>query len=80
MAYSRIASELFFYVGSVFEHICKQYLRNLLLGGRCVVNFSDIGRWWGVNPKTKFQEGIDIMGMGKGSALSDECKRTRENL
>lgn len=80
LAYSRIAPELSSYMGGVFEEICKQYLWKLLLEGKCAVNFSDIGRWWGTNPKTKSQEEIDIMGTDKDSALFGECKWTNEKV
>lgn len=80
LAYSRIAPELPSYMGGVFEDICKQYLWKLLLEGKCAVNFSDIGRWWGANPKTKSQEEIDIMGTDKDTALFGECKWTNEKV
>ena len=80
LAYSRISPELPSYMGSVFEDICKQYLWKLLIEGRCAVNFNDIGRWWGTNPKTKLQEEIDIMGADKDSALFAECKWTNEKI
>ncbi len=80
LAYSRIATELSSYMGGVFEDICKQYLWKLLLEGNCAVNFTDLGRWWGVNPKTKSQEEIDIMGTDKDAALFGECKWTNEKV
>lgn len=80
LAYSRIAPEIQSYMGSVFEDICKQYLWKLLLEGKCAVNFTDLGRWWGANPKTKSQEEIDIMGTDKDSALFGECKWTNEKV
>ena len=80
LAYSRIAPEIPSYMGSVFEDICKQYLWKLLLEGKCAVNFTDIGRWWGTNPKTKSQEEIDIMGADKDAALFAECKWTNEKV
>jgi hypothetical protein len=67
-------------MGGVFEDICKQYLWKLLIDGKCAVNFTDIGRWWGTNPKTKSQEEIDIMGSDKDSALFGECKWTNEKV
>ena len=67
-------------MGGVFEEICKQYLWKLLLKGECSINFSDIGRWWGTNPKTKSQEEIDIIGIDKDSALFGECKWTNEKV
>lgn len=80
LAYRRIAPDLSSYMGGVFEEICKQYLWKLLLKGECSINFSDIGRWWGTNPKTKSQEEIDIMGTDKDSALFGECKWTNEKI
>lgn len=80
LAYKRIAPELSSYMGGVFEEICKQYLWKLLLEGKCPVNFSEVGRWWGTNPKTKSQEEIDIMGADKNSALFAECKWTNERV
>lgn len=80
LAYSRIEPELSSYMGSVFEEICKQYLWKLLVEGKSPVIFSELGRWWGTNPKTKAQEEIDIMGLYKNKALFAECKWTNENV
>lgn len=80
LAYKRIEPELSSYMGSVFEEICKQYLWKLLLEEKCAVNFNDLGRWWGTNPKTRTQEEIDIMGTDKDSALFAECKWTNEKV
>lgn len=80
LAYRRIAPELSSYMGAVFEEICRQYLWKLLLDGKCAVNFSDLGRWWGTNSKTRTQEEIDIMGTDKDAALFAECKWTNEKV
>ncbi|MDO4285158.1 MAG: ATP-binding protein [Eubacteriales bacterium] len=80
LAYQRIAPELSSYMGGVFEEICKQYLWKLLLAGKCPVSFSELGRWWGTNPKTKSQEEIDIMGADQDAALFGECKWTNEKI
>lgn len=80
LAYKRIAPELSSYMGGVFEDICKQYLWKILLEGKCEVNFSDLGRWWGTNPKTRSQEEIDIMGADRDTALFGECKWTNEKV
>lgn len=80
LAYKRIEPVLSTYMGSVFEEICKQFLWNQLLDGKSPINFSDLGRWWGANPKTKTQEEIDIMGTDKDSALFAECKWTNEKV
>lgn len=80
LAYKRIAPEISSYMGGVFEEICRQYLWKLLLEGKCAVNFTDLGRWWGANPKTKSQEEIDIMGTDRDTALFAECKWTNEKV
>lgn len=80
LAYQRIKLELFSYMGAVFEEICKQYLWKLLSQGKSAIDFSDIGRWWGTNPKTKSQVEIDIVGGDKESALFAECKWTNEKV
>ena len=81
LAYSRIAPHLSEYMGAVFEEICKQYLWHELLKGNTPVNFSDLGRWWGNNPKTKQQTEIDIMGTeGKEKAIFGECKWTNADI
>lgn len=81
LAYNRIKPYLSDYMGSVFEEICKQYLWSLLLAGKCAIDFTDIGRWWGTNPKTRQQVEIDIMGTAdKNTALFAECKWTNENV
>ena len=80
LAYRRIAPELSSYMGGVFEGICRQYLWKLLLEGKSAVNFSELGRWWGTNSKTRSQEEIDIMGADKDSALFAECKWTNEKV
>ncbi len=81
LAYNRIKPHLSDYMGSIFEEICKQYLWHQLLVGNCPVNFCDIGRWWGNNPKTKKQEEIDILGVAdNNSALFSECKWINEKV
>ncbi len=81
LAYSRIQPHLSDYMGSIFEEICKQYLWTLLLTGKCAIDFTDIGRWWGTNPKTRQQVEIDIMGIAdKNTALFAECKWTNEKV
>ena len=81
LAYNRIKPHLSDYMGNVFEDICKQYLWSLLLMGKCAINFTDIGRWWGTNPKTRQQVEIDLIGTAdKSTALFAECKWTNEKV
>ena len=81
LAYRRIDPVLSDYMGAVFEEICKQYLWKLLLERKCAVDFTDIGRWWGTNPRTRQQVEIDIMGEeDKDTALFAECKWRNEKV
>ncbi|MCM1525448.1 MAG: ATP-binding protein [Ruminococcus sp.] len=81
LAYKRIEPYISGYMGKVFEDICTQHLRKLLLEGRCAVEFNSLGRWWGSDPIEKRQEEIDIMGeQDSSSALFAECKWTNEKV
>ena len=81
LAYHRIEPHLSAYMGGIFEEICKQYLWDALLSGTAPVDFTDLGRWWGNNPKKKSQEEIDIMGISDhDTALFAECKWTNEKV
>lgn len=81
LAYERIVPFLPDYMGKVFEEICKQYLWKLLLSGKCPVNFSSLGRWWGNDPVAKSQVEIDILAeQDKNTALFGECKWTNEKV
>lgn len=61
LAYKRIEPKLSDYMGGVFEEICKEYLWKLLLSGKCPIEFTSLGRWWGNDPIEKSQAEIDIM-------------------
>lgn len=81
LAYKRIEPQLSYYMGKVFEEICKQYLWKQLLCGKCPLEFTSLGRWWGNNPKERAQAEIDIMGeQDKYTALFAECKWTNEKV
>ena len=65
------------YMGPVFEDICCHYLWSLRASGKCPVEFADLGRWWGSDPRTRKRQEIDIMGDDqKGTALFAECRWT----
>ena len=81
LVYKRIEPKLSDYMGKVFEDICKQYLWKQLLNGKCPVEFTSLGRWWGNDPIEKCQAEIDIMGeQDKDAALFAECKWTNEKV
>lgn len=81
LAYKRIEPFLPDYMGKVFEEICRQHLWKLLLSGKCPVEFSSLGRWWGNDPIEKSQAEIDILAeQDKDTALFGECKWTNEKV
>jgi AAA+ ATPase superfamily predicted ATPase len=81
LAYKRIEPYLSDYMGSIFEEICKQYLWKQLLTGQSPIEFTELGRWWGNDPKEKKQVEIDIMGESdKNTALFGECKWQNEKV
>ena len=80
-AMERIRPQISDYMGHVFEEICKQYLWREMILGRCPVAFSDIGRYWGTDSRTKKQFEIDIMGEeSETTALFAECKWKNEKM
>ena len=81
IAYRSVGSQLSIHMGSVFEEICKQYLWRLNQEGKAAITFTELGRWWGNDPREKSETEIDIMGTDSaGSALFCECKWTNESV
>ncbi len=80
LVYERMKDDIPSYMGRVFEEICKQYMWRLMLSGKCPVQFSDMGRWWGTNSKTRQQEEIDFMGDDEKSAFFAECKWSNSSV
>ena len=81
LVYSKIAPQITSFMGGVFEEICKQYLWELNRQGKAAVTFTDLGRWWGNDPKNKCEAEVDIMGTADDkTALFCECKWTNENV
>lgn len=77
--YKRVEKQIPTYMGFVFEEICKQYLWQENLNGNLPIDFTNIGRWWGNDPREKKQTEIDIMADNEEKeALFAECKWTNE--
>ena len=80
-AYNNIALGLNAYMGAVFEEICMQYLWKLNREGKAPAMFSDLGRWWGSDPKTKEEAEIGIVAVvDKTTIILCECKWTNEDV
>lgn len=81
IVYKKIAPQITSFMGGVFEEICKQYLWELNRQGKAAVTFTDLGRWWGNDPKNKCEAEVDIIGTADDkTALFCECKWTNENV
>lgn len=81
IVYKKIAPQITSFMGGVFEEICKQYLWELNKQGKAAVTFTDLGRWWGNDPKNKCEAAVDIIATANDkTALFCECKWTNENV
>ena len=76
----RIESDYSDYMGHVFEIVCKDYLLHKNSKGELPILFTDIGRWWGTDSKTRSQVEIDIVAQDGKSYLFGECKWRNELL
>ena len=47
-------------MGLIFEKMCRDYL--LYYSDSLPIELSEIGQWWGTDPKKKKQIQIDIVG------------------
>jgi hypothetical protein len=68
------------YMGYVFEKVCKEYLLRKNSRGDLPILFTNIGRWWGTDSKTKSQVEIDIVAQDGNAYLFGECKWRNEKI
>ena len=61
-------------MGLVFERACKEFLLLLNTKGRLPFIFTNIGRWWGNDPRNKKQAEIDIIANDRNDYICGECK------
>jgi AAA+ ATPase superfamily predicted ATPase len=74
IAYRIIDENLNQFMGEVFERICLEYLWLQNGSGSLPFDFTEAGRWWGGNPKTKTESEIDILAHDGTNGLFCECK------
>ena len=68
------------YMGLIFEKMCQDYL--LYYSDSLAIELSEIGQWWGTDPKKKKQIQIDIVGtpaVGKEYIIGS-CKYRNEKI
>jgi len=56
-----VASDIPQFMNTVFEDICRQWVRQRNHTGRLPVKFVEVGRWWGVDPVLKKDTAIPIL-------------------
>lgn len=76
----KIQNDYSHYMGLVFEKISRQYLLNENAAGNLPLLFTEIGRWWGTDAKTKMQIEIDIVAKDGDAYLFGECKWRNEPI
>lgn len=76
----KILPEFNTYLGSSFENVCMEYLVRMDSQDKTPFTIEKLGRWWGNNPAKKQQEEIDIVAIGKDSAIYGECKYRNEPM
>ncbi|MEG0378781.1 MAG: ATP-binding protein, partial [Eubacterium sp.] len=76
----QVKAQLTDFMGPIFEEMCKQYLFLPSIYEKAPFFYSNIGRWWGNNPKEKCQEEIDLMAFNESQALFGECKWQNEKV
>lgn len=74
----RIEPDYSHYMGQVFERICRDYLLRQNSKGALPILFTEIGRWWGTDPKSHEQVEIDLVARDMNAYLFCECKWTNE--
>lgn len=75
-AWDNIEPRINEYMGKVFENICADYLVENYIN--LPIQFQQMGRWWGTNPKLKREEEIDIVAFNDRAAIICECKWRNE--
>ena len=75
MVYERmVKSHISDFMGPIFEEICHQYLFLPQVYASIPFPIGNLGRWWGNNPRKKFQEEIDLMSVCENQVFLGECK------
>lgn len=74
-AWLSIKSQMNDFMQDVFEDICRQYLANLHKSQKAPFDLSNMGRWWGYEPKTNRKISIDILATCQETSALFGCCR-----
>lgn len=77
-----VKPKLHAYMGSIFEEMCRQYLLANSFTNPDTPMITEVGKWFGTNPKSKEQTDIDVVGINRlsNTAVIGECKFKNEIL
>lgn len=79
--YDRVEGQISAYMGTIFEEMCKQYLCKENDRGDLPVQFTSIGKWWGIDPANKQQTQVDILADNEqNEAIFVKCKWSEEEM
>ena len=76
----RVQPDLSVYMGRVFETVCRDFMLRENAAGRLPFLFTDIGRWWGTDTRTRKQAEIDLVASDGKDYIFCECKWRNEKL
>ena len=70
------------YMGPIFEKMCRQYTLYAGIIGEFACTVTQVGTWWGTNPRKREETDIDVVGLDKRSkkAVIGECKFRNEPI
>lgn len=69
------------FCGPVFEDVCAQWLWRRNADGSLPIEFGELGRWWGNDPRLREEAEIDLVGVDDGrTVLVGECKWRNADL
>ena len=74
----KIAPDYSTYMGLVFEQVCREYMIRQNIQGALPFLFTNIGRWWGTDPKEKKAIEIDLVASDGKQYIIGECKWRNE--
>jgi len=71
-----IVDDLNDFMGSVFEDMCRYFVLNIGIDKKLNSTITEVGKWWGTNPRTHEQTDIDVVALNhrKKEAILGECK------
>ena len=70
------------FMGSIFEGMCRYFLLKNAFTSTLPCNITEVGKWFGTDPRKKEETDIDVVGLDKETrqAVIGECKFTNSEV